>query len=205
MLPEHPVHRFLLKVLIWLPLVFFAWFYAATMLTWPVTWMTQWVMSGVIPELIESVQQHGHKIEVLTAVAPSADLDIQVPPGKEAVISVELNPLIYGYSLPLFTALLLAAPGGEGQKWLRFFVGMAILLPLQAWGVSFEVFKVLAFDLGQAEPRGWGQGIRDFIALGYQFGYLILPAGAPVVIWIGQNQAFIRQLAPQLDSGSGKG
>jgi hypothetical protein len=32
------------------------------------------------------------------------------------------------------------------------------------------------------------------IALAYQFGYLILPAVVPVVLWIALNRAFIEQL-----------
>ena len=56
----------------------------------------------------------------------------------------------------------------------------------------------LAFDLGP-EIRGrldlapWA---LEATALGYQFGTLVLPAVAPVALWLGQHRIFVASLAP---------
>ena len=85
----------------------------------------------------------------------------------------------------------------RGFSWVVFF-GLALLFPLQAWGIGFDILKTLAFDLGP-EIRGrldlapWA---LEATALGYQFGTLVLPAVAPVALWLGQHRIFVASLAP---------
>lgn len=198
---EREVHRFLLKVLLWLPVAFAVWYYAAAVLVLPVTELARAVMLPLFPEAIDAIEQRGHLLEVVTWVQPAADAGIEIPEGKQAVLSFGVNPLIYGYSLPLFAALVLAAPGTDGQKWLRMGVGLLVLIPVQTWGVCFDMVKTMAFGLGPTPAIQLAETEREFVALGYQFGYLILPSVAPVVLWIALHQGFLRDLAPRLAGG----
>lgn len=78
----------------------------------------------------------------------------------------------------------------------RMVVGYLALLPFQAWGVIFEVLKVLSIQLGP-EIAGrvgispWG---REVVALGYQFGYLMLPVIAASSVWMVLNRSLINTL-----------
>ena len=77
--------------------------------------------------------------------------------------------------MPLFTALLFSSPGSENQKLRRWGLGMLILLPLQAWGVFFDILSKLLFFLGPetAAAMAFSPAQREMTALAYQFGYLI--------------------------------
>jgi hypothetical protein len=113
-------------------------------------------------------------------------------------VAFAVNPHIYGWCVPLYTALILASPGTEGELWVRWLVGLLILLPVQLWGIGFDIAKTLLFDLGpeaSAEP-GFSSLQTNLVALGYQFGSLMLPAVAPLAIWLGQHREFVFGLRP---------
>jgi hypothetical protein len=191
-----PVSRFTLAVVLWLPLCFGAWYYLAIVITWPLTDLVHWLMTSLLPEAIAEVGQQGYLLEVVTRFPPPPQPGMPELPAGE--LAFDLNPLIYGYSLPLYTALTLATPDPENRNWWRWFFGLALLFPLQAWGIGFDILKTLAFDLGP-EIRGrldlapWA---LEATALGYQFGTLVLPAVAPVALWLGQHRIFVASLAP---------
>jgi len=68
-------------------------------------------------------------------------------------------------------------------------VGIVILLFIQIFGVVTNILKEIAFFNAETKAQlnfyDWGY---DLLVLAYQFGYLILPSIAPIVIWIGQFQ-----------------
>ncbi|MCC7277047.1 MAG: hypothetical protein IT487_01860 [Chromatiaceae bacterium] len=194
---NRPVMRFFLKVLAWLPVTFGIWYYMALVATWPVTWLVNGILTSLFSEIIIGVHQVGYHLEVAVnyvSQTPQAGL----PRGAAGELVFQVNPLMYGYCLPLYTALILASPSAEGQKWFRWLVGLLILQLVEVWGVSFHILKTLLFNTGpevsaQLAMGPWGS---NAIALGYQFGYLILPAVAPLVIWIAFHGDYLRQLAP---------
>lgn len=194
-----PLRVFFLKALLWLPLAFAIWYYFSILLTSPLRWLMNLVLPIVAPDLFSEVLQQGYLLEVVTRLHPVAAPSVPVPyPG--ASISFDINPLIYGYSYPLFTALAIATPTEEGQKWWRWALGMGVLLVAQSWGICFDALKTTVIDLG---PQLRGQIARgdwplDVIALGYQFGYLILPAVTPLILWVGLFREFVGSLAPAL-------
>jgi len=71
-----------------------------------------------------------------------------------------------------------------------------VIACVQTWGVVFQSLKILAFDFGE-QTRGviLAHGINEtLIAIGYQLGSLILPALAPVVVWVLTNRPLVEQL-----------
>jgi hypothetical protein len=191
-----PVGRFFLAVVILLPLSFGAWYYMAIVITWPLTYLVDLVMTGLFPRAIAAVEQQGYILDVVTSFAPPPTPGL--PPGRVGELVFELNPLIYGYSLPLYTALVLATPGKESAKWGIWILGMLVLFPIQAWGVCFDILKTLLFGLGPeiGGQLGFAQWQIEAVALGYQFGSLILPAVTPVVLWIAFHRSYLATLVP---------
>lgn len=198
-----PVTAFFLKVMAWMPVTFSLWYFSAEVGLWPVTKLVDGFLSFQIPHAIQSVTQVGHQIQVSVYLAVP-DLTAQLSGGSAGGMVLEgkflVNALKYGYCIPLFTALLLATPGLWWRKVKIWLMGLLILQLVQAWGVSFEVLKILLFDQGPQAPGMLGYGFLSLngTGLAYQFGFLILPAVSPVVIWMAFHTDYLRDLAPGL-------
>ena len=122
-----------------------------------------------------------------------------VQPIAELVVPV--NILIYSWNLPVLLALLFAADE-RFFSLSRLVIGYAALLPFHAWGVVFEVLKALAIQAGpeaaaQVGLTGWE---REAVALGYQFGYLMLPIIAASSLWIALNRPLLEALLAERDA-----
>ncbi len=188
-----PVSKFFWTVVFLLPFTFAAWYFMGILLTTPVVGGVKLLMTSLFPHAIAGIEQHGYLLNIVTGFSP--------PNMSQGELVFSLNPLIYGYSMPLYTAILLATPGKEGEKWFHWIVGMLILFVAQLWGVCFDILKTLLFTMGQdiaSQMHFDAQWQLDAVALGYQFGYLVLPAVAPIVIWIAFHRPFIATLAPGL-------
>ncbi len=195
---KSPVKRFLWQILIWLPAAFFAWFYMAPTIMLPIAFLSDLFMTSIFPNVIAAVESTGYELDIVTQFAPPGGTPAAVPGAQEGLLVFSINGLLYGYGLPLFTALVLSSPGGEKVKWFRWTVGVLVLILTQVWGISFDIMKTLAFQSGIEirEQLGFTRIQMESIGLGYQFGYLILPAVTPLVLWIGFHRDFIATLAP---------
>lgn len=115
--------------------------------------------------------------------------------GTTEALGFVVNPLIYTYGLPLLFGLVM----GSDVSWLRKFVimliGYVVITAVQVWGVVWVSLKMLAFNFGaQAHAVVESHGITDgAIALGYQLGTLILPALAPIFVWVLSNRPLVEQ------------
>ncbi len=198
-LATRPLHRFMLGVLIFFPLTFFVWYLTACFHLAPVVVLTEKILHFVVPDALMWLRLDDFTLVVASNFGPDAGGHIVSPPQNDDLLGFHLNPLIYGYSLPLLMALTLATPGED--KWLNLVWGTLLILPTEMFSMVFSVLKVLTFDVGAAfqlqqviTPVG-----VDMIALGYQMGTLVLPMIAPLLIWMLLHRQFILQLAPQLD------
>ena len=70
---------------------------------------------------------------------------------------------------------------------------------VQTWGISFEALISLIFksDESIALQMGTTAVGREFLALGYQLGFLILPAIAPLIFWGMTHYDFLQTLLRQ--------
>lgn len=181
---------FLLAAL-WLPLGFFLWFYFADLLVWPVGQLGSWLLSALMPEAIDGLQQVRHSFDVYTLIPAERLVD-----GRVALLTWSINPMIYGYGVPLLFGLVMATP--RLQVWLRavqMLIGYAVLVLVQTWGISWEVLKDMALKMGPLASREITElGLpENLIALCYQLGYLIMPAVVPLMLWILMNRKFLDQ------------
>ena len=203
-----PLKRFMLGALLWLPLAFFVWFWFASAFSWPVIQMAKLVLLHAWPGLFSAVSQGadlldahgrilghpGYLMQLTSAVLVNASAPGM--PARFGFLEPVVNPMIYGYALPLFAGLVLATPLTRWQRFAQIAGGALIIWLAQTFGVVAQSLKSVCLDAG---PAGLEAAHRaglslDLIALAYQFGYLILPALVPAVLWIVFNRTFIETL-----------
>ena len=186
---ERSAKMFLLLVTLWLPLGFFVWFYLAALFLAPVYLLTKSVFLWAFPALFSDLEITRHLFTVVTHIPhPAAD-------GVRGIIQLTVNPMIYGYGLPLLAALSAATPLSWKERSLQLLAGYAVVALIQIWGTVWESLKLLALDSGPGGRNAVeATGLSlDGVAVAYQLGTLILPALAPVLVWVALNQPFIRE------------
>jgi hypothetical protein len=203
-----PLKRFMLAALLWLPLAFFLWFWFAGPLVWPVIQMAKFVLLKSWPSLFTAVSQGADLLDAQGRVLGHPGYLMQIssgvlvnaaPPGAQAqfgFLEPVVNPMVYGYALPLFAGLVLATPLSRTQRTLQIAGGCVLIWLAQTFGVIAESLKSVSIDAGPPGVEAMHRvGLSlEAIALSYQFGYLILPSLVPVVLWIVCNRPFIQSL-----------
>ncbi len=178
---------------LWLPLGFFLWFYFGSLLVRPTAWISSWLLSTALPNAIEGINQVSFNFEIETLIPHE-----RLVQGRVALLTFDVNPMIYAYGVPLFFGLVMATPGLTAlQRAIQIVGGYAILVFVQVWGVCWEALKDLALNFGALGAQAIAEaGLSPtLIALCYQLGYLILPAVVPLVIWILFNRNFLQTIA----------
>lgn len=177
---------------LWMLFGFMLWFYLSAFHGAPAR-----VLSGAI--LSEILGSHFHQI----IVEPNQNFLFQVETtiqytfrdGTTEALGFVVNPLVFTYGLPLLFGLVM----GSDVSWLRkaavLAVGYITITFVQVWGVVFNSLKMLAFNFGsQTHALVREAGVSDsVIALGYQMGTLILPALAPIFVWVLMNRQLVEQ------------
>ena len=184
--------RFVLQTLIWLPLTFTFWYFAAPLLLWPAYFLTALIARGAFSDIVATVEISGATLSFLTLLRPGTATG-------GGAISVEVNLLLYAFGLPLFAALTLAA---RNAHWIRTLLsGYLALLPFIVWGALADFLKNVAITASPmvVSQTGFASWQRELIAVAYQFGALILPAVAPAIIWVILHRAYLERMR-SLDS-----
>jgi hypothetical protein len=165
-----------------LPLWFIAWYNLADLLLWPAITASAPLLNSLHPGLVEGLEGSAAALQVVTGI------DVQRPQGVAQIV-IEVNALSFAWNLPVLLSLLFATDK-------RFFsyrhvaVAYIALLPLYVWGICFDVLKTLALQSGY-EARAfldYSASQLELLALGYQFGYLMLPVIGAVAIWLSLNR-----------------
>ena len=117
-----PLKRFLLAAVLWLPLAFFLWFWFAAPFSWPVIALAKSILPHAWPTLFISASQGADLLDgqgrilghpgYLMQISSNVLVNVSPPgqPPKFGFIEPVVNPMIYGYALPLFAGLVLATP-----------------------------------------------------------------------------------------------
>ncbi len=180
---------YILRLAVFLPVCFVLWYYLAEYLLVPVGWLASAGADLVASGKLESVAVSGK------ALALETNLQVPAPDGRTGYLLLEINPLVYCWNLPLLMAMTLAAGMGNHLV-MRMLVAWLGLLPFQAWGVVFEFLKLTSLQFGPeiSAQMGYGPFGRELIALGYQFGFLMLPVISASGIWIAMHRWFITKI-----------
>jgi hypothetical protein len=184
--------RFVLRVAAWLPLAFIVWYVAGPILVWPLGRLAEGVLKLGFADLVERVQQNEHLLTFVSTLKPALATTQDL---KSGVLTVDLNPLLYSFGLPMLAALILAARQPHALR--RLVLGYVVLTPFVVWGLVAEFLKQLVFDTGPAVAvqTGFDALQREMIVFAYQFGSLILPTVAPAVFWVLTHRAFLEGFA----------
>jgi hypothetical protein len=186
-----PLRQFVLAAALWLPMAFFLWAVLSSVVVWPVARIADLVLPAWLPQVIGAVEQAGAQLEIVTRLQTAA-----AGPGRVGVLVLTVNPLIYAWCVALYAGLVMATPLSGRKRLLQLLIGALVLCLTTSWGAIFDTLKLLAFDAGPLGAAAVARAglLPDGIALGYQFGYLILPAVTPVALWVVQNRRFLEQL-----------
>ena len=145
---------------------------------------------------MEGVEQNGYIVDIVTQLKVQAQ-------GQTGQFVFEFNALKYGYGFPLILAMMLATPYSIYSKLDDITYGLIVVVLAQAWGIIFEAMTGLLLKTGQEItsqahailPYTQNEFFLNFIALGYQLGFLILPAIVPIAFWIMRHQGLLERLA----------
>ncbi len=186
--PGNPVKEMFLLAALYLPLGFFLWFFAASLLMLPAGLLAEQLLVWIYPDIFQRIFQADFMFEIQTA--------IEVPNpegGEDLLLTWDVNPMIYAWGMALLFGLIMATPMPVRWRLLQMLIGFSVVSLVTVWGVFWEVWRDLAFLFGPD-----GRAVVDqtalsptVIALCYQLGYLMFPAVVPLATWILMNRSFI--------------
>lgn len=186
---------FLLTAVLWLPLAFFLWFVVRSVVVYLPIKLAGAGLLAWMPQVFESVAQEFSNVVVLTRFEASGFE--ATPEGQRAMLSTDVDALMYCYGWPILLALVMATPLTWRRTFLQLGIGLLVLVPAQALGIAGEILLQLSYNFGdQVKAAVEAAGASQYlVAFWYQFGYLILPPIVPVVAWILMNRRFIESIA----------
>ncbi|MEZ5608033.1 MAG: exosortase H-associated membrane protein [Burkholderiaceae bacterium] len=184
------IGRFLLLSILWLIVLLPLWYVLARWFAAPAIWLAGAVMKACFA-WVDGWHQEGVKAVLHTLVqvrmkGPQGDVLGELAP--------EASYPTYGYGLVLLWAMLLASR--TERWWLKGLIGSLILIPVQAWGISFQWLRdvvLLSGPYGAAYLK-YSPLAANAIAYGYQFGFLMLPPVTPILLWLAFNKRFVAAL-----------
>lgn len=181
----------------WLPVIFFVWYIAAAWFSFPAIFLSDLILPLIMPGVIEGVDQQGYWVDIVT------QLDVRAANGQTGQFAFSLNALKYGYGFPLILSMMLATPESVYNKLDNITYGLLVVVGTQTWGICFEALSSLSLKTGpgitaQVEAilsYTNNEFFLNFVALGYQLGFLILPAVVPIAFWVMIHQGLLERLA----------
>ena len=185
------IGRFFLRILLWVPPAFMAWYVLVPLLHWPIRWFLSGMALLGVPEFVTSIQQTLHGFEFLTSLAPGSAPGQTFRPG--ATISAEVDARLYSDGTALMAALTLAAWHPKRGRYLWY--GWLMLLPLQMLAVFAAGMKQILLNSGPGviEQSGWSPWQLEIVAYLYQFSTLIMPPVTALAVWIVLHRAFVEK------------
>jgi hypothetical protein len=191
----------LILAFLWMVFGFMLWYYLSAFHGTPVRLLASEILSALLGSdflnIIANPDRH-YLLQVQT------NIPFQFPDGSRESLGFIVNPLVYGYGLPLLFGLVMASGVSMIRKVAVLFGGYMVVMLIQVWGVVWQSLKMLAFNFGEDAHRVVMEaGISDeLIALCYQLGVLIFPPLVPVILWVLANWALIEQFTGwQKDKG----
>jgi len=182
----------LILAFLWMVFGFMLWYYLSAFHGTPVRLiaseiLSRWLGSDFM-NIIPNPDRH-YLFQVQTQIP------FQFPDGSREALGFIVNPLIYGFGLPLLFGLVMASGVSFFRKLGILLAGYVCIMLVQVWGVVWQTLKMLSFNFGaDAHQLVIDACISDeLIALCYQLGVLIFPPLVPIILWVLANWALIEQ------------
>lgn len=162
------------------------WMQVSAWTSWPAGKIAATTLEVAAPRWIRSAEIQPGRLYVETRI------EVKIPGQSRekgiAELVTEVNPAHYAYGLPMFLALLIAS---RSKRFFRnALIGYCLLQFTQAFSLVFGVLKQIVQLTGGAGELQVPQWQLEAIVLCYQFGALLLPALAPVLIWLWLEKSF---------------
>jgi len=189
---ELRLSELLILAALWMLFGFMLWYFLSAFHVVPARLASQAILGQVLADdfrrIIAEPNQH-FLFQVET------NIPFTFPDGTTEALGFLVNPLIFSYGLPLLFGLVMGSNTGWRRKLAILAIGWMVITAVQIWGVVWESLKLLAFNFGgQAHAVVQNHGVSDTaIALCYQLGTLILPALAPIFVWVLGNRPLVEQ------------
>lgn len=182
----------LILAFLWMIFGFMIWYYLSAFHGIPVRVLASKILSYLLGSdfmnIIPNPDRH-YLFQVQTTIP------FQFPDGSREALGFIINPLIFGYGLPLLFGLVMASGVSLLRKFMILLGGYVAVMLIQVWGVVWQSLKMLAFNFGEDATRVIAEaGVsNELIALCYQLGVLIFPPLVPIIIWVLANWTLIEQ------------
>ena len=189
---ELRLSELLILAFLWMVFGFMLWYYLSAFHGIPVRMLSSKILSFALGNdflsIIPNPDRH-YLFQVQT------NIPFQFPDGSREALGFIVNPLIFGFGLPLLFGLVMASGVSLLRKLAVLLGGYVAVMLVQVWGVVWQSLKMLAFNFGEdASQVVLDAGIsNELIALCYQLGVLIFPPLIPIVLWVLANWALIEQ------------
>jgi hypothetical protein len=186
----NPIKEMFLLAALYLPMGFFLWFFAASLLMLPTRLITQGLLVGFFPDVFKHIFQDGFLFEL------QSHLQVRNPEaGQMMPLTWAVNPLVYAWGMALLFGLIMATPIAARRRVVQMLIGFAVITLVAVWGVFWEAWRDLAFFFGPTVGAVIDEVVftPTVIALCYQLGFLMFPAVIPVATWILMNRDFIER------------
>ncbi len=189
---ELRLSELLILAFLWMVFGFMLWYYLSAFHGTPIRLLANEILSRVLGNeflgIIPNPDQH-YLFQVQTKIP------FQFPDGSREALGLIVNPLVYGFGLPLLFGLVMASGVSFPRKAVTLLIGYVCVMLIQVWGVVWQSLKMLAFNFGpDAHQVVIDAGISDeVIALCYQLGVLIFPPLVPIVLWVLASWQLIEQ------------
>jgi len=189
---ELRLSELLILACLWMVFGFMLWYYLSAFHGVPVRLLASQILAATLGSDFLNIipnPDHHYLFQVQT------NIPFQFPDGSRAALGFIVNPLIFGYGLPLLFGLVMASGASLLKKALVLLGGYSAVMLIQVWGVVWQSLKMLSFNFGaDAHQVVANAGVSDeLIALCYQLGVLILPPLVPIIIWVLSNWSLIEQ------------
>jgi len=189
---ELKLSELLILASMWMLFGFMLWFFLSAFHGTPARLASEAILGHILGDdffriIVEPNQHFLYQVET--------QIQFTFRDGTTDALGFVVNPLIFSYGLPLLFGLVM----GSDVSWLRklviMLIGYSVITLVQIWGVVWQSLKMLSFNFGeQTHAIVLSHGVSDAsIALGYQLGTLILPALAPIFVWVLSNRPLVEQ------------
>jgi len=194
---------------LWMLFGFMLWYYLSAFHGIPVRMISEKILSFVLGDafydIVPNPDSH-YLFQVQTRIP------FVFPDGTREALGFIVNPLVYGYGLPLLFGLVMASSVTLLRKLMVLLLGYVAVGLIQVWGVVWQSLKMMTFNFGpDVHQVVTDAGVSDtLIAIAYQLGVLILPPLIPVIIWVLANWELVEHFtgwtpAPPTDAGGTAG
>ena len=182
----------LILAVLWMVFGFMLWYYLSAFHGVPVRILSSEILSAMLGSDFQSIIPNPDRHYLFQV---QTNIPFQFPDGSREALGFIVNPLIFGYGLPLLFGLVMASGDSVLRKLGILLGGYVAVMLVQVWGVVWQSLKMLSFNFGAAASQVvTDAGIpADLIALCYQLGVLIFPPLVPVILWVLANWALIEQ------------